>query len=155
VVAENQLSFTDSWKYNQENDSWSEISKYPRVISGSAATVFKGEAYVAFGRLHSQEKMDNKIFKYNEQNDEWTRIQDFPGSVDLGGSGGSVTTIKNDIFFSHSDQDNLWSFNGNIWKTYESITTLKIFKIAIESNDIGYFGGVDKQFWSFNPSQPD
>ncbi|MFT4739947.1 MAG: N-acetylneuraminic acid mutarotase [Marivirga sp.] len=62
MVAENQLSFTDSWKYNQENDSWSEISKYPRVISGSAATVFKGEAYVAFGRLYSQEKMDNKIF---------------------------------------------------------------------------------------------
>jgi N-acetylneuraminic acid mutarotase len=150
-----ELLLNDFWKYNQENDSWSEVSKYPRVISGSASTVFKGEAYVAFGRLHSQEKMDNKIFKYNEQNDEWTRIQDFPGSVDLGGSGGSVTTIKNDIFFSHSDHENLWSFNGNIWKAYESITTLRIFKIAIESNDIGYFGGVDKQFWSFNPSQPD
>lgn len=113
--------YSDFWKYNPTDDSWTQLADFPGEGRGSAvAFAINEDIYVGLGSIYAGGfTYYSDFYKYSPSQDTWTAIESYGGGLRSSavsfvidnfayvGTGSSPDGDKND-FWKYNPNDNTW-----------------------------------------------
>jgi N-acetylneuraminic acid mutarotase len=106
------------YKYNPENNKWSEITPFPGGQRYAATSfVINNKAYVGLGVLNPVTgfELTNDFWSYDPINNSWSQVANFPYSTyraigfSLNGEGFVITNNETDNFWKYDPHTNSWT----------------------------------------------
>lgn len=156
-------SYSDTWEYNPDSDTWSVKSSFPGGPRQAAFTFSMGDKGYVGGGYTGYPPYFNDFYEYNTQNDQWIQKQSFPlpkiayaVAFSINNKGyvgtGSTGAARIQDFYEYNPQTDLWTQKNSFTGLGRSQA------VGFSIGNKGYIGlGVDSNsnvfndMWEYNP----
>lgn len=141
----NSNRFTDTWRYNPDQQTWTRMADFPGEARNNAvAFEVDGKGYVGLGT--NSVVMFDDFYEYNPATDTWSEVARFPGMARYG----SVAFTLNGEGYVGTGRDNngqdyndfyVFSPATKQWAKANSTPAKRAFAFAFVLNGVAYVGG--------------
>lgn len=141
----NSNRFTDTWRYNPDQQTWARMADFPGAARNNAvAFVAGGKGYVGLGT--NSTLMFNDFYEYDPSTDSWSAIAEFPGVARYGAvafSLNAVGYVGTGRDANGQDYNDFYSFSADSkqWEKVNSTPAKRAFSFTFVLNGLAYLGG--------------